>query len=94
MNEHEVEVSDSDETEKILFGLGLAAVKNLRKHRTSFTLDNFHFDIDEYLGIPTFMEIEAPSEGQLFEMITKLNFPPEKVRPWSSKELFEHYGKT
>jgi predicted adenylyl cyclase CyaB len=59
--EHEVKVSDYEETVKIFEAMGLTAFR-FTKNRTHFELDDIHFEIDEWGFIDPFLEIEAPEE--------------------------------
>jgi adenylate cyclase class IV len=43
-----------------------------KKHRVSYRLDNVEFDIDQYEGIPTLVEIEAHTSEEIQEFIKKL----------------------
>ena len=93
MDETETRISSADEIKKILFGLGMEQTYLDKRKRVSYSLGKFRFDFDSYPGIPAFMEIEAPSEKKLFEIIKKLGFPKEKIKAWNTNDLFRHYGK-
>ncbi len=54
------------------------------KYRTSFTLDNWQFDIDEYPGMPAFIEIEGTSEMHVKEAMEKLDLATN--RTWTAGE--------
>lgn len=93
--ESEVEVGDFDRTVKILQAIGLSPKKGypMKKIRTSYALDKLHFEIDTLPGLPTFLEIEAPSEALLEQYITKLGFSVENAKPWGARELYAYYKK-
>ncbi len=91
--EIEVNVSDAGDMQEILNRLGICKCGELAKHRISYSLNDAHFDFDTYPGIPTFLEIEARSIGDIESYAVKLGLSMEDAKPWSSKELFEHYGK-
>ncbi len=92
--EIEVNVSDADEMEGILAHLGIYKYDELVKHRMSYSLGGTHFDFDTYPGIPTFLEIEAPSIGEVESYAVRLGVPVGDAKPWNARELFEHYKKT
>jgi len=91
--EHEVEVKDFEAMKKILSGIGLGGYSQASKHRISYALDNVHFDIDTYKGIPTFLEIEATTVEKVEEHVKKLGFTMEQTKSWTGKDVLEHYGK-
>ena len=65
----------------------------MNKKRISYVLGDIRFEIDTYEGIPTFLEIEAPSEEILEEMVLKLGFSMKDTKPWNGKKVWKHYGK-
>lgn len=54
------------------------------KYRTSFTLEDWQFDIDEYPGMPAFIEIEGTSEEHIKEAMEKLGIKTNKT--WTAGE--------
>ncbi len=91
--ETEVFISDIVAMKKIFSTFGLKQVDFLKGKRAKYKFRNVSFDIDEYEGIPCYMEIEAPTKELINEWVKKLGINKEKVTPWGSKELFAHYGK-
>jgi adenylate cyclase class IV len=51
---------------------GLIPTREKVKQRLSYKIDHLEFDIDEYEGIPTFLEIEASSDEEINLWIEKL----------------------
>ena len=96
-NEIEVEVSDFDKTRRLLEALGFVVDKEMRKKRSSYSIEDVHVEFDTYLGeyafIPEFMEIEAKDEKTIFKYAKLLGFSPEQCKPWSLQDLVEHYKK-
>ena len=92
-----IEVSDLETAEKILENLGLQVQETMKKHRTSYKIDDVGFDIDCYLGsydyIPEFMEIEAEKTSELSKYAKLLGYKPEDCLPWSTNDLIRHYSK-
>ncbi|MEK6939549.1 MAG: CYTH domain-containing protein [Nanoarchaeota archaeon] len=93
MKEYEVAVTNFEAMQKILYGLGLRETKVARKHRISYQLDDVHFDLDTFPGIPTFLEIEAPTLEIVKEYVTKLGYSMAEAKPWSGGDLLRYYGK-
>ena len=93
--EHQVEVSDFYITKILLESLGLSERLVLKKHRTSYQLENVHFEIDKHLGkygfIPEFMEIEAEDINLIYKYAQLLGFTKEDCKPWSLSDLEKHY---
>ena len=93
MDEHELEVHDFQLLKTIFKELSLFPVYEFKKHRTTYELNEIHFEIDKYPGIPAFLEIEAPDLATINEMVSKLGFSPDETNSYSIKEVLEHYDK-
>ena len=91
--EIEVTVSDFRTMKELLLNLGYREIKTTKKRRVSYSLGRIHFDIDTYHGIPTILEIEAPTVEELKIVLERLEIPHEKVKSWSGKDLMRHYGE-
>jgi len=83
--ELEVEVSDFEISKEILKSLGFKIWKTAQKHRTSYSLENVHFEFDNYLGdyefIPEFLEIEAKSIEEIYKFVKILGFEKSDCKP-------------
>lgn len=93
MQEYEVNVTDFEIMQKILYGLGLLEIKVARKHRTSYLLNEVHFEFDTFPGIPTFLEIEASTMERVREYVQKLGFSMQDAKPWSGGDVIRYYEK-
>lgn len=91
--ETEVSVSDIVVMKKIIEALGMKTKYNHTKHRVSYLLGNVRFEIDTFKEIPTFLEIEADSIKTLHIWAVKLGFSKKDLKPWSERDLMQHYGK-
>tara|TARA_Y100000034_G_scaffold134670_1_gene203794 strand:- start:503 stop:1027 length:525 start_codon:yes stop_codon:yes gene_type:complete len=91
--ETQVNLDNFDLMFKILENVGLKSKINSKKKRISYLLDEVRVEIDTYEDIPTFLEIEAPSVTILNKTIERLGFSLEQAKPWSGRDVFEHYGK-
>ncbi len=91
--EYEIEMNDFEETEKILNNIGFVEFAQQPKHRTSLHLGNICFEFDTLPGIPTFLEIEAPTIEDIEQYTKKLGFKKEDLKPWTGKDVLKHYKK-
>ena len=95
-DEYEVEVSDFQTMKKILEALGLSTSGNIQKHRTSYRLNNVHFDIDrlekELSYVPTYMEIEAENIDLIYKYAELLGYSAKNCLPWSTEDVINYYS--
>jgi len=95
MHEHEIIVNTFEGTHKLLAALGYTPFTALVKHRTEYTLSKVHFVFDKILEthehIPEFLEIEAPTVKDIHKWAAVLGYKPEDCKPWSGKDVIEHY---
>jgi len=89
--EVEVLTDNFENTVNILEKVGFSKVFEGNKKRESYQLGNIKFEIDTYPGIPTFLEIEAPTEEEVAEFVQKLGYTMEQTSTLSGKGLFNHY---
>jgi len=74
MIEHEVEVSDYKKTVDLLLATGFTVSRSQEKYRHSYTLHECTIDIDDWPGIPTYLEIEGSNIDDLKSCADKLEF--------------------
>ncbi len=89
--EYNVITDDYKDMKKILNLLGLKEKIKQTKYRTSFTLDDVHFELDKFDSIPIFLEVEAPNIEKLKEYIKKLGFSMKDTKPWTGKNVLDYY---
>jgi adenylate cyclase class 2 len=70
--EIEFEVSDPKKAEALLERLGFVGYRHQQKKRHTYELDEVVFDIDTWPRIPTYVELEGPSEAKLKEADAQL----------------------
>ena len=67
----------------------------MNKHRTSYSLNGMHFEIEQYKGkykkVPCFLEIEAPNIKLIHKYAQILGFTKEQCLPWSTWDVVRHY---
>ncbi|MBN2141896.1 class IV adenylate cyclase [Candidatus Woesearchaeota archaeon] len=91
--ETELNVDDFEIMKKILLKLGMVEVVRHPKHRISYRLDGAQYEIDEYDGIPAYIEIETSSIETLKKAVEKIGFHMKDSKPWSGRQLLRHYKK-
>lgn len=73
--------------------IGLEKYAHQEKDRTSFKYEKWQFDIDQYPGMPAFLEIESDSEESIKEALKMLSL--ENNKTWAKGErilIQEVYG--
>ena len=73
-----------DQLADLFYEIGLEKYAHQEKIRTSFTLKEWSFDIDQYPNAPAFLEIEGPSEESVKKAIKLLGL--EKNQTWAKGE--------
>ena len=71
--ELEFDVSDMMKAEEFLEKVGLVAFRHQQKKRHTFELSDVVIDIDTWPRIPTYVELEGPSEVAIKEVAEKLD---------------------
>lgn len=66
-------VSDSARAGEFLKALGLECYAHQDKDRTSWVLQDWRFDLDQYPGMPAYLEIEGKSEEHVQEALKLLD---------------------
>ena len=92
MKEIEVEVSDFDDTSKLLEEIGLAPKVYEERKRTRYTLDGVECDIDEWPLIPPYIELEGDTIEEIKEISDKLGFKWEDHVVCSALQVLHNYG--
>lgn len=87
----EVNVSDFEKTLQILEKLGFKKAYQGQKHRQSFQLGKIKFEIDTWQDIPTYLEIEAPTEKDVKAYVEKLGFTMSQTTTMNMMQLEEYY---
>lgn len=91
--EMEIEVSDFEETNKILNELGYNSHTYQENKRTRYVLNDVELDIDSWPYIPTYLEIEGKDEKSVLDMIEKLGLNKEKITALDVQSIYKDiYG--
>lgn len=76
----------------LLAGLGLSRIVLQEKKRVSYSYPPFRYDIDTWPGVPTYLEVEAPSPEEVIAAIALLGISQDQALSISAAEVFEMYG--
>lgn len=89
--EMEIEVSNFEETDKILNELGYVSHTYQESKRTRYFLDGVEIDIDSWPYIPTYVEIEGKSVEEVETIIEKLNLDKTKQTSIDVQGVFKEF---
>jgi adenylate cyclase class 2 len=78
--EIEIEVDDLDKTAELLKATGLRQVRYQQNYREEWQLGDITYDLDTWPELPTFIEIEGPSEETVRKAVAELGFDYERAR--------------
>lgn len=95
MEEYESPVQHLEMLQKVFEGIGMCVCAETHKHRSEYLLNGAKIVIDRYLGklsaIPPFIEIEAHSEQEVYDLAALLGFQPGDCLSWDTRDLVRHY---
>lgn len=89
----EVNITVNDYDDAILFmkGCGLKIKANQETLREIWTLGDIEICIDTWPWIPSFIEIEAPTEKQVWDTAKKLGYTKAQAKFGSVDTTYQHY---
>ena len=90
--ELEVEVDNFDRCNLILKELGYEARGYQENRRIQYTLNGVEIDIDYWPMIPTYLEIEGPSEEAVYYVVELLGFKKEDCTTRDVEGIYLDYG--
>lgn len=90
--ELEIEVDDFERTNLILNELGYEAKGYQENRRIQYTLNDVEIDIDSWPLIPTYLEIEGPSEESVYQIVELLGFNKENCTTRDVDGIYVDYG--
>jgi len=86
-------VEEPEKVADLFRELGLEKYAHQEKDRTSFSFKDWHFDIDQYPGVPPYLEIEGKSEEHLKEGMKLLGLENNRTYAKGERILIkEVYG--
>lgn len=90
--ELEIVVDDFEKTNLILNDLGYQAKGYQENRRVQYVLNGVEIDIDYWPHIPTYMEIEGPSEEVVYDTLNKLGFSKDDCTTRDVEGIYLDYG--
>ncbi len=87
-----IQQDEWDSVVTLLDRLGLARIVLQQKKRESYSYPPFRYDIDTWPGVPTYLEVEAPSPEEVLSAIALLGLSQSEALPISAADVFEMYG--
>lgn len=78
--EIEIEVNSLETTTELLKALGLRHVRYQQNYREEWQLGHITYDLDTWPDLPTFLEIEGPSEDAVRTAVADLGYDYNEAR--------------
>jgi len=92
--ENEVIVNNFQEMQTILEKMGQKKKYLLQKIREIYDIENSELVFDHYPGLPGYMEIESPTEAEMFSLANKLGLLKDEEQVEAGELYRYHYGIT
>jgi adenylate cyclase, class 2 len=92
VRELETAVPDFDGMAGVLTEMGLRARNYQENWRTSYSLSDAELSIDEWPGIPPYLEIEASSPESVLSTARKLGFEESELKYINTVDVYTRYG--
>lgn len=86
--EVEFRVDDFEIVNEFLNKIGFSARNYQENKRIQYILDNVEIDIDTWPMIPTYLEIEASNEKEIYNMIKKLGLNDSKITLLNCDDIY------
>jgi adenylate cyclase class 2 len=89
--ETEMEVPDVKSFVSILGSLGYVCAEEQEKRRTTYHVNGVEVEIDEYPGVPPYLEIEGPKKN-IEALVKKLGFRMSQTTNYTYQQVIKSYG--
>ncbi|MGE3725348.1 MAG: class IV adenylate cyclase [Candidatus Sericytochromatia bacterium] len=89
--ETETAVADPEAMEQFLLRLGFVRVRIDEKIRESWVWQKIRFELDEWAGLPPYLEVEAPDEAAVSEGLARLGYGLEEATSMNLNEVLALY---
>lgn len=86
--ELEFQVESFDKANEFLNRIGFRARSYQENKRIQYILDNVEIDIDTWPMIPTYLEIEASNEKEIYNMIGRLKLNNSKITSLNCDDIY------
>ncbi len=91
--EIEVLTSSFEDTIKIIESIGFKKFYERKKKRECYRLGSIKFDMDTYPGVPTYLEIEAPTTEEVAGYVKKLGYSMSQTTNMTGLQVIHSYGE-
>lgn len=91
-DEYETKIDDIETTLRIFKELGFS-FKEFAKVRRHYELGKWHFEIDTWKGLPTFLEVEAATPNELIKACDAVGLDYKKGDKRVASEIWPDYFK-
>lgn len=89
--ETETSVGDFEAMDTFLSKMGLIQVRLDEKLRETWLFEDLHFEIDEWAGLPPYLEVEADSEASVHRGLQLLGLGPQDATAENLQEVLAKY---
>lgn len=86
-----VRVDDYDAANLFMRSIGMKEKANQDSYRELWKLDDVEITIDTWPWIPTYIEVEGPSEEAVWDVSKKLGYKKEDAHFGSVDRVYQHY---
>ena len=86
-----VKVDDYEAANLFMRGIGMKEKANQDSYRELWTLDGVEITIDTWPWIPTYIEVEGPSEDAVWAVSEKLGYKKENAHFGSVDRVYNYY---
>ena len=86
-----ITIDNFDDGVMFLKGCGLKPTAYQESYRETWVLDDVEICIDTWPWIPTFIEIEGPTEKSVWDIAKKLGFEKSQAKFGSVDSTYQHY---
>ncbi len=91
-SEWEIEVSNFEETLKILKKIGIKPKGYQENRRIEYSMDSCQITLDFWPKIPAYLEIEGKNEKQVYECVKKLGIDKKEITGMNTTKIYKKYG--
>lgn len=93
VQEIEFSIDDLEKATSFLLEIGLIIAREQEKYRHTFIMDGVNVDIDTWPKIPTWVELEGPTEEAVKQAALRLGFNWERAVFGTAQSAIEKYYK-
>lgn len=92
MKEIELIINDFEKARQLLQVIGLVQASYEENRREKYLLNNVEITVDEWPGIPRFVEVEGKTEADVLDVLKKLGISTEGAVYGTVDEVYRQFG--